>query len=71
MGAIFGGGSGSSVPPPPPPPPPPPAATPATYASSQVQGKPRSPGKPFGGTQVAPPDVVAQTQTAAKKLIGE
>lgn len=69
MGAIFGSGSSASTPPPPPPPPP--AASPATYASSMIQGKPRTQNKPFGGTMLAAPDAVAQTATATKKLIGE
>ncbi len=69
MGALFGGSSSSPTPPPPPPPPP--AAVPPTYASSAVQGKPSTRNEPFGGTVVAPPDVVSQTSTANKKLLGE
>jgi hypothetical protein len=68
---LFGNSGGSAAPTPPPPPPPPPAANPPTYASSSVQAKPGTQQKPFGGTQVATPDIVAQTQTANKKLIGE
>jgi hypothetical protein len=68
MGGIFGSASPGS---PPPPPPVPPAANPATYASSAVQAKPRAAAKPFGGTQMSAPDVVAQTRTADKKLLGE
>jgi len=68
MGGILGSQSQAT---PPPPPPVPPAANPATYASSAVQAKPRTQNKPFGGTQMAPADTVAQTTTATKKLLGE
>lgn len=70
MGGIFGS---SSAPTPPPPPPPPPAATPPTYASSVIQGGPRKPAaKPNAGTEAggADRDILSQTPTAKKELLG-
>lgn len=71
MGALFG--SSSPAPSPPPPPPPPPAATPPTYASAAIQGIGRKPAaKANAGTEVggADRDIVSQTPTAKKELLG-
>lgn len=70
MGGIFGSSNSST---PPPPPPPPPAATPPTYASSTIQGIGRKPAaKPNAGTEAggADRDIIAQTPTAKKELLG-